>query len=105
MIRKRAAYDPLQTSAQPRWLTVRTFGGGLLEAQCLEPGTDLVRMWLSAMLELRNAGWELGEFGSASGAVRLTRGVEKRMLAIEIQDPESDGRAANWTGQCVGCGD
>jgi hypothetical protein len=105
MIRKRAAYDPLQTSAQPRWLTVRTFGGGLLEARRLDPGTDLVRTLLSAMLEFRDSGWELGEFGSASGAVRLARGAEKRMLSIETRDPEGDGRHATWSGQCIGCED
>jgi hypothetical protein len=103
MIRKRASYDPLQTSGQPRWLTLRTFGGGLLEARRLEPGTDLVRTLLAAMLELREAGWELGEFGSTSGAVRLARGAEKRMLTIEMQDPEGNGRPAGWGGQCIGC--
>ena len=81
MIRRRVAYDPLQASIQPRWLTVRTFGGGLLDA-----------------------GWRLGEFASSSGAVRHERANEKRMLAIEEQDPEGSGRVA-WSGQCVHCDD
>jgi len=104
MIRRRAAYDPLQASIQPRWLTVRTFGGGLLDARRLEPGTDLVRTFLTAMLELLDAGWRLGEFASSSGAVRHERANEKRMLAIEEQDPEGSGRVA-WSGQCVHCDD
>lgn len=104
MIRRRAAYDPLQPSTQPRWLTVRTFGGALLDARRLDPGTDLVRVFLAAMLELLDAGWRLGEFASSSAAVRHERASEKRMLAIEEQDPEGTGRAA-WAGQCVNCED
>jgi hypothetical protein len=104
MIRRRATYEALQPSAQPRWLTVRTFGGGLIDARRLEPGTDLVRVFLTAMLELLDAGWRLGEFASNSGAVRHERASEKRMLAIEEQDPEAIGRAA-WGGQCVNCED
>src|ERR1700744_703385 len=104
MIRRRTSYDPLRASTQPRWLTVRTFGGGLLEARRLEPGTDLVRAFLAAMLDLIDNGWQLGEFASGSGAVRHERASEKRMLAIEEQDPEGIGRAA-WGGQCVNCED
>lgn len=104
MIRRRATYDPLQPSGQPRWLTVRTFGGGLIESRRLEPGTDLVRVFLAAMLELVDTGWQLGEFASGSGVVRHQRASEKRMLAIEEKDPEENGRAA-WGGQCVNCED
>jgi hypothetical protein len=38
MIRRRATHDPLQSNAQQRSVTVRTFSGGLLEARRLEPG-------------------------------------------------------------------
>ncbi|HEX4052323.1 MAG TPA: hypothetical protein VHY19_15755 [Steroidobacteraceae bacterium] len=105
MIRRRAVYDPLLPSTQPRWLTVRTFGGGLLEARRLEPGTHLVRALLAAMLELLDAGWQLGEFASSSAAVRHERAGEKRMLAIEEQDPEGGTGRAAWGGQCVNCED
>lgn len=91
MIRRRAQYDPLQTSAQPRWLTIRSFSGALLAMRRLEPGTDLVRAFLAAMLELIDSGWRLGEFASNSGAVRHERGAEKRMLAIEYAEPRADG--------------
>ena len=91
MIRRRTQYDPLQTSALPRWLTIRSFSGALLAMRRLEPGTDLVRAFLSAMLELIDTGWQLGEFASSSGAVRHERGTEKRMLAIEYAEPRLDG--------------
>lgn len=100
-MRRRASYDPLQPCGQPRWLTVRTFSGGLLEAQRLEPGTDLVRTFLAAMVELIDTGWRLGEFSSGSGAVRHERGAEKRMMAIEAQDPEDRSRHPVW--QCTNC--
>jgi hypothetical protein len=104
MIRRRATYDSLQSSAQPRWLTVRAFTGALLEARRLEPGADLMRIYLAAMLELIDAGWRLGEFSSLGAAVRHERGSERRMLSIEAQDPESPGRVAGG-GQCVNCED
>ena len=104
MIRRRATYEPLQSSAQPCWLTVRAFNGALLEARRLEPGTDLIRAYLAAMLELIDAGWRLGEFSSLGAAVRHERGSERRMLSIEAQDPEGSGRIA-WGGQCVNCED
>jgi len=105
MIRRRAHYDPLGPCAGPRWLTIRTFSGGLIEARQLEPNADLVRTFLAAMLELIDAGWHLGEFSSTSAAVRHERGTEKRMLAIEAQDPEAGGRQVAWRGQCVHCED
>jgi hypothetical protein len=103
MIRRRSTYDALQTTAQPRWLTVRAFTGALLEARRLEPGTDLVRAFLAAMLDLIDPGWRLGEFSSSSAAVRHEHGMEKRMLGIEAQDPEDNSGHRAWGGQCVNC--
>ena len=105
MIRRRAHYDPLGSCTAPRWLTIRTFSGALLEARQLEPSTDLVRAFIAAMLELIDAGWRLGEFSSTSAAVRHERGTQKRMLAIEAEDPEAPGRQVAWRGQCVHCED
>jgi len=105
MIRRRHAHESLEPSGEPRWLTVRSFSGGLLEYRRLEPGTDLVRTYLVAMLELVDAGWRLGEFGSTSAAVRHERGTEKRMLAVESVDPEESRIRPAWPGQCTACED
>ncbi len=106
MIRCRAAFDALQKTSQTCWLTVRTCTGSLLEVRQLAPETDLVRAFLAAMLELIDAGGRIGEFSSGGGAVRHSRGLETRMLAIEVADPEEGGRhGPAWSGRCVNCED
>jgi hypothetical protein len=57
------------------------------------------------MLELVDAGWQLGEFSSATPAVRCRRGAEQRMLSIESGDPEQRDTPRTWGGQCINCED
>ncbi len=46
------------------------------------------------------------QLGVGDGSVAVhERGLEKRMLAIESQDPEGNTMRASWGGQCVNCGD
>jgi hypothetical protein len=84
----------------------RTFTGALLEARRLEPGTDLVRIFLTSMLELIDCGWHLGEFSSSSASVHCHRGIETRMLAIIAQDPEEDyAKHLRGSSACPDCED
>ena len=101
MIRRRTAFNSLERSTNPRWLTKRAFTGALLEAQRLEPGADVARAFLASMLELLDAGWHLGEFSSAGAVVRYSRGSEQRLLTVEHMDPENSGGLAVWRGQSI----
>lgn len=94
-------FNALERSTDPRWLTKRAFTGALLDAQRLEPGADVVRAFLAAMLELLDAGWVLGEFSSAGAVVRYSRGSEQRLLTVEHVDPEHRGSVAAWDGQGI----
>lgn len=88
MVRRGPQYDAFATTQEPRWLVSRTMYRSLIEVRRLEPGTDLIRVFLAAMLELLDAGWQIGEFSSTAAHVRYSRGVEQRMLAIEHVDPK-----------------
>jgi hypothetical protein len=77
MIRKRAAYDPLEPTTEPRWYEVRDVHNQLLESRPLVPGSNLKRAFIVAMLEHIDAGWQPGEFGSHLGVVFCTRGTER----------------------------
>jgi hypothetical protein len=87
MIRKRAVYDPLEPTKEPRWYEVRSMHGALLESRLLPPGADLKRSFVAAMLEHIDAGWQLGEFGSRGGVFFCTRGTERRMVSITPTAP------------------
>lgn len=103
MTARRAPEVVLHTAPKPRWLTTRNFSGALLEYHRIEPGTNLVRTLLAAMLDLVDTGWELGEFSSLSASVWHERGRERRRLAIELRDPELSEEGRSWGVRCVGC--
>jgi hypothetical protein len=87
MIRKRAAHDPLESSAEPRWYVVRSMHGTVLESRALAAGADLKRVFVLAMLHWIDAGWRLGEFSSTSAAFFCDRHPERRMVSIDPTDP------------------
>jgi hypothetical protein len=78
--------------------------GALLEARPLPPGSDLQRVFVGAMLEWLDAGWQLGEFSSVSGSFFCTRGTERRMVGISFGNPQLEHRygAAHLLG-CPTC--
>lgn len=61
--------------------------GKLLEARLLPPGADLKRVFVAAMLEWIDAGWQLGEFSSRTGVFFCNKGVERRQIEITPTDP------------------
>jgi hypothetical protein len=50
MIRKRAVYDPLEPTTEPRWYEVRDMHNRLLESRPLAPGSNLKRAFVVAIL-------------------------------------------------------
>lgn len=89
MNRRRETYSPLAPSRDPRWLVTRSMPGSLIEALRLEAGSDLKRAFLVAMLALIDEGWQLGEFHSTSASVFHSRGAERRVLSLEVLDPDT----------------
>ncbi len=92
MIRRRQGHDPLEPTVAPRWYVVRTMHGTVVESRELPRGADLKRAFLLAMLEWLDAGWNLGEFSSASAAFFCDRcpggrNPERRMISIDPTDP------------------
>src|SRR5271154_6007577 len=92
MIRRRTASNPLEPTMEPRWYTVRSMHGALLEVRALPRGSDLKRTFVGAMLEWLEAGWRLEEFSSVSGTFFCSRGPERRMVGISAGDPEQQHR-------------
>jgi hypothetical protein len=86
---RRNVFDPLEPTKEPRWYEVRDVHGRVLESRLLPAGTDLKRVFVAAMLEYIDAGWQLGEFGSHVGIFFCTRGTERRMVSITPSAPGS----------------
>ena len=86
---RRAVFDPLECSAEPRWYTVRSMHGAVLESRELPGGADLKRLFVASMLEWIDAGWQLREFSSRAGVFFCARGLERRMIEIT---PSAPGR-------------
>ena len=84
---RRHVFDPLEPTKEPRWYEVRNMHRGLLEARLLPAGADLKRVFVAAMLEWIDAGWQLGEFSSRSGTFFCGRGADRRMIDITPNDP------------------
>jgi len=84
---RRNVYDPLEPTREPRWYVVRGAQGEVLEVRPLPAGTDLKRVFVAAMLERIDAGWQLGEFSSRGGSVFFTRRTERCMVSVEAADP------------------
>jgi hypothetical protein len=88
MASRRSVYDPLDATGEPRWFTVRSRGGGALrESRLLDSAVNLRRVFVAAMLERIDAGWEVGEFSSRTGVFFCTRGTEREMVGIVPCDP------------------
>jgi hypothetical protein len=91
MVRKRATFDPLETTGLPRWYVVRSMHGSLIESREIARLTDLRRVFVAAMLEWMDAGWRLGEFSSVSATFFCDRQNDRRMVSIVPTDPHDSG--------------
>jgi len=87
MARRRNAHDPLERTVAPRWYVVRSMHGTVIESHELPSGADLKRTFVAAMLQWIDAGWQLGEFSSASATFFCDRNPERRMVSIDPTDP------------------
>ena len=103
MVRKRATFDPLETTGSPRWYVVRSMHGALIESREIPRESDLRRVFVAAMLEWMDAGWRLGEFSSVSATFFCDRQSDRRMVSIVPTDPH-DSSAGPFVG-CRTCGD
>jgi hypothetical protein len=83
---RRNVHDPLEPTREPRWYVVRDKLNRVLEVRSVS-GSDLKRLFVGAMLERINAGWQLGEFSSRGGSFFCTRGAERCQIWIEAVDP------------------
>ena len=63
--------------------------GAVIEKRHVSGGTDLKRMFVSAMLAWIDAGWHLGEFSSCAGTFFCVRGTERRLVTIQSIDPDT----------------
>jgi hypothetical protein len=54
-------------------------------------------VFVAAMLEWIDAGWQLGEFSSTAGIFYCTRGSERRQIDITPSDPGSTASRASRT--------
>ena len=87
MVRRRAAFNPLEPSRAPRWYVVRTMHGSIIESRQLVTSADLTRVFVTAMLAWMEGGWSIGEFSSTSGTFFCSRAAERRMVSIDPTDP------------------
>jgi hypothetical protein len=103
MVRKRASFDPLETTGLPRWYVVRSMHGSLIESREIPRESDLRRVFVAAMLEWMDAGWRLGEFSSVCATFFCDRQSDRRMVSIVPTDPHESGAAP--FASCPTCGD
>jgi hypothetical protein len=105
MARRRAAHDPLEPAAEPRWYVVRSMHGTVIESRELPAGADLKRVFILAMLQWIDAGWGLGEFSSTSATFFCHRNPERRMVSIDPTDPHDVPMYGGaHLGSCPDCG-
>ena len=105
MARRRAAHDPLESAAEPRWYVVRSMHGTVIESRELPAGADLKRVFILAMLQWIDAGWGLGEFSSTSATFFCYRNPERRMVSIDPTDPHDvPMHGGAHLGGCPDCG-
>jgi len=109
MVRKRSSYDPLESTAAPRWHVVRTMQGSVVEAHELPAGANLKRLFIELMLKWVDAGWEIGEFSSTIGSFFCNRHPERRMVSISPTDPHAEHVGSMYgpsrSGGCPTCDD
>jgi hypothetical protein len=87
MVRRRAAFNPLEPSPAPRWYVVRSMHGAIMDSRPLVCGANLTHVFITAMLAWMEGGWTISEFSSASATFFCTRGLERRMVSIDPTDP------------------
>jgi hypothetical protein len=87
MVRRRAAFNPLDSTQAPRWYVVRTMHASIIESRPLVAGADLTRVFITAMLAWMDGGWSIHEFSSTSATFFCSRNLERRMVSIEPTDP------------------
>ena len=87
MVRRRGTYNPLEPTAAPRWLVVRSMHGTIIESRQLSAETNLKRAFIAAMLDWLDSGWSIGEFSSGSGTFFCDRSPDRRMVSIDPTDP------------------
>jgi hypothetical protein len=106
MTRRRTAHDPLEPTGAPRWYVVRSMHGTVIESRELPSGADLKRAFVAAMLQWIDAGWNLGEFSSASASFFCDRSPERRMVSIDPTDPRDvPMHGGAHLGGCPTCGE
>ena len=84
---RRSSFDPFAPSDAPRWLVVRDMCRTVLEHRELPPGTDLRGAFVKALAAHAGAGWQLETFSSDLGCAFCGRGIERRAITIETDDP------------------
>ena len=87
MVRRRAAFNPLEPSPAPRWYVVRSMYGAIVDSRPLVAGANLTHVFITAMLAWMEGGWTIKEFSSTSATFFCTRDLERRMVSIDPTDP------------------
>jgi hypothetical protein len=87
MVRRRAAYNPLDPTPSSRWYVVRSMHGTVIESRPVVGGADLTHVFVTAMLAWLEGGWTITEFASSSGCFFCSRNGERRMVSIDPADP------------------
>ena len=87
MVSRRDQYDTLKATKEMRWLEICDQYGRVLEGRPLPPGTNLKRVFIASMLEHVDAGWQLSEFSSRSGAFFCDRANERRQVFVVAAEP------------------
>jgi hypothetical protein len=87
MVRRRAAFNPLEPSPAPRWYVVRSMHGAIIDSRPLVAGANLTHVFITGMLAWMEGGWVISEFSSTSATFFCTRGLERRMVSIDPMDP------------------
>jgi hypothetical protein len=100
---KRSKYDPLATSARSRWLVLRDMFHNVLDSTELPPGTDLRAAFANGLAALEREGWQ--SEGASGAMVFVTRGSERRFLAIHELDPHEPPPPGHGViaGRCATC--
>jgi hypothetical protein len=87
MVRRRAAFNPLDPTPAPRWYVVRSMHGTIIESRPLVAGANLTHVFITAMLAWMEGGWTISEFSSTSATFFCSRSTERRMVSIDPTDP------------------
>ncbi len=87
MVRRRAAFNPLDPTPAPRWYVVRTMHGSIIESRPVVAGANLTHLFITAMLAWMDGGWSITEFSSTSATFFCSRAAERRMVSIDPTDP------------------